>query len=214
ENSGYFKGLNCGIKYLKQQSITVDFLVIGNNDLIFPNDFFTSIALKSNIICDYPVISPNIVTEDGFHQNPHVINKISWFREVVYDLYFSSFAFAKLISRLSSLTKKYTARTDESQFFKSQIIYQGHGSCYILTPIFWEYFDELFAPSFLMGEEYFLSFQLSQFGLNIFYESSIKVVHKWHASLSLEPKRKIWEISKDSHKIYKRHLKYYNKLKS
>src|SRR5262245_23216514 len=39
DNLGYFKGLNCGIDYLRQSHADVEFIVIGNNDLVFPEDF-------------------------------------------------------------------------------------------------------------------------------------------------------------------------------
>ena len=60
-----------------------------------------------------------------------------------------------------------------------------------------------------MGEEFFLAFQLKLFNLQLFYEPSIKVYHQDHASVSLLSSKKFWNISKSSHKIYKKYLKSY-----
>jgi hypothetical protein len=179
----------------------------GNNDLFFPKDFYNQIILNEISFLTYPVISPNIITEDGLYQNPHVINEISKFRELMYDVYFLNYTLAKIIKKIALITNYFTDRSDETFHDKSQIIYQGHGSCYILTPKFFEHFQELFAPTFLMGEEFFLSLQLKQKNLNLFYESNICLTHKWHSSINNVPARKIWEISRESHRIYRKYIK-------
>ena len=43
ENLGYFKGLNIGIRYIREQNIIIKYLIIGNNDLYFPIDFYKNI---------------------------------------------------------------------------------------------------------------------------------------------------------------------------
>jgi GT2 family glycosyltransferase len=75
ENCGYFKGLNKGISFLRDLNPEFDVVVIGNNDLKFNSDFIESVQKNDAILTQYPVISPDIVTADGGHQNPHVIKK-------------------------------------------------------------------------------------------------------------------------------------------
>src|ERR1700676_135036 len=104
----------------------------------------------------HPVICPDIVTLDGIHQNPHVIERISRIRELVYDIYYSYYYVALLIRRLASLTARFTDRTDETEWSVRRLIYQGHGACYVLGPAFFRNCAELWAPTFLMGEEFFL----------------------------------------------------------
>ena len=207
ENLGYFNGLNIGLNFIREKHFVFKYLVIGNNDLYFPKNFYMNILLNEEPFKKFPVISPNIVTEDGFFQNPHVIKEISKFREIIYDLYFYNNTIAKLIKKIAKVTNFFTDRSDEKFNNKSQIIYQGHGSCYILTPKFFDHFDELFAPTFLMGEEFFLSWQLKQKDLELFYESNVKIIHKWHASINNVPPKKIWEIAKVSHKVYRKYIK-------
>ena len=99
-----------------------------------------------------------------------------------------------LIGYLSNATKKITDRDDEEQFEVAQTIYQGYGACYILGPLFFENFDLLWAPTFLMGEKnFFLSKQLEKKGMKVYYEPSIKVNHHDHATMSKLPSKKALE---------------------
>ena len=150
KNVGYFKGLNQGIKYLREHFPSIEHMVIGNNDVLFYNDFYETILAKNNLMLKYPVIAPNIITVDGFHQNPHVISQISKLREIVYDIYHVHFFFAKTIIKLAQLTQSVTDRKDEEQHEDAQEIYQGYGACYILTPLFFKNFKSLWSPTFLM----------------------------------------------------------------
>ena len=135
-NVGYFKGLNKGIDYIKNNNKDINHIVIGNNDLIFSTNFIDSLRGKYNLFKHYPVISPNIITLDGVHQNPHVVKKISRFRETIYDLYYSKYYLAVLIEKIAEVTHLFTDRKDEEQFKIAQEIYQGYGACYILGPVF------------------------------------------------------------------------------
>jgi GT2 family glycosyltransferase len=207
ENFGYFKGLNIGIKYLRLNQQNLDYIVIGNNDLLFQKDFIKSVYSKERIFEQYPVVSPDLITLDGVHQNPHVIKKISKSREFIYDLYYGSYLMAQLISLLAMTTKKITDRNDEKQFGIAQTIYQGYGACYILGQEFFKHFDQLWAPTFLMGEEFFLSKQLESKKMNIFYEPGIRVIHQEHASVGKIPRKMLWKFSRESHKLYRKYVK-------
>lgn len=207
ENSGYFRGLNFGIKYLRDNHKNINYIIIGNNDLVFPPDFIKSIYANRAIFEIYPVVSPDLVTLDGIHQNPHAIKKISKLRKLIYDLYFSSYRLALIISIIAKTTKKITGRKDGTQYGVAQTIYMGHGACYILGPEFFKHYDQLWAPTFLMGEEFFLSKQIESKNFKIFYEPSIIVNHQCHATMDKMPRKKLWEIAKKSHKTYRRYVK-------
>jgi GT2 family glycosyltransferase len=202
-NVGYFGGLNIGIRYINQNNLPFDTLVIGNNDLNFPKDFKSMILKKSDLVLKYPVICPNIITLNGEHQNPHVITNISKIREVIYDICYMNFYFFKLIGLLAKWTHSFTDRKDEQQNHIAQEIYQGYGACYILTPIFFKYFDQLDNLSFLFYEEFFLSKQLERVGYKYFYEPEITLVHRLHASTGLQPKYKLWKLARDAHKTHR-----------
>ena len=207
ENAGYFKGLNLGIKYLRNNEHNVNYVVVGNNDLYFPNNFVISMCGNIDKFETHAVLSPNIITLDGVHQNPHVVKQISKFREVIYDLYFTNYYLALIIKKIAAVTKRFTDRKDEEQFETAQIIYQGYGACYILGPLFFKHFDDLWAPTFLMGEEYFLSKQLESKNLHLYYEPSIIVNHHFHSATAKVPSKKLWEVARQSHKVYRRYVK-------
>jgi GT2 family glycosyltransferase len=208
-NLGYFRGLNAGILQVRTKHPDVAAIVIGNNDLVFPPNFGDLIQKNEDKLRLYSVISPNIITLDGVHQNPHVIHKISAGREVVYDLYYANYYLAVVIRKLAKLTTLFTDRDDESRHEIAQPIYQGHGACYVLTPVFFEHFSELWAPTFLMGEEFFLSKQLDDRGMKVFYEPSIIVKHHCHAAIDKIPSKKLWQISRDAHRVYRNHVRIF-----
>lgn len=208
-NVGYFRGLNVGIKYLRSRFSNLNTIVIGNNDLVFPVDFISLLDRNKHLFEKYPVISPDIVTLDGVHQNPHVIVGTSRFREFVWDAYFSSYYIAMAIRKISAVTRRITERKDYHTYKISQPIYQGYGACYILTKCFFANFESLWAPTFLMGEEFFLAKQIESKGYRVFYESDILVQHHDHAAVSKLPSRNLWEITKRYHKIYRKFITPY-----
>lgn len=207
KNLGYFAGLNMGIRRLRESVPGIEWMVVGNNDLEFPPDFCAKLEAVAPEIARYPVVSPDIVTGDGEHQNPHVISHISKVREVFYDLYYSNYYLGLLVQMLAQTFQRLTDRSDEQQWQVARTIYQGHGSAYILGPRFFELFEELWAPTFLMSEEFFLSKQLSDVGEQVYYEPRISLRHMWHASFEGLPSRRRWEFARDAHRVYRRHVK-------
>jgi GT2 family glycosyltransferase len=206
ENLGYFRGLNVGIEYIRSRYNDVQFIVCGNNDLVFPADFTDRVSAKRTFLETHAVIAPDLVTLDNVHQNPHVTDRISKGRMFVWDLYYSNYALAIVIRFLARLTRRFTARTDSNQHMVGRAISQGYGACYILTPLFFKNFKRLWAPTFLMGEEFFLSKQLDSRSLKTYYEPSIIVNHHDHATLNKLPSKRLWQLSRESHKVYQRYM--------
>jgi GT2 family glycosyltransferase len=207
-NIGYFKGLNIGIEYLRN-NVECDFMVIGNNDLIFPMTFIEDFKKNHEILNKYAVISPNIITLDNECQNPHVLYNISKIRHIIYDIYYMNYTISIVMKFLAISLNKLFKRKDYLYSENAGVIYQGYGACYILGPIFFKFYNQLFAPTFLMGEEFFLSYQLKLQNLELYYEPTIKVYHQDHATTGMIESHKFWKISKESHKIYKKYLRSY-----
>jgi GT2 family glycosyltransferase len=200
-NLGYFNGLNLGIQRLLSTDPKFDLVVVGNNDLIFPPDFADSLERNVGLFKKHPVISPDIVTLDGEHQNPHVLHGISAFRTLVYDAYYTSHTIAQIIRKLAAITRRATDRADETHYETAQEIEQGYGACYLLTPMFFLHFSELSAPTFMYHEELFLTEQLREQGMRVYYDPSIQVFHNCHATTGSVPSRKAWELGRDAHRI-------------
>ena len=207
ENAGYFRGLNAGLRALRRRRPDVEWVIAGNNDLEFAPDFCDKLERLAPALKAHSVISPDIVTLDGEHQNPHVISSISAVREIFYDLYYSNYYVGMLIYKLAKLLPKVSERSDEKQWQIPRSIYQGHGSCYLLTPRFFEQFSEFWAPTFMMSEEFFLSKQLKDVGEQVYYEPRIQVTHHWHGSLDKIPSRRRWDMARDAHREYRKYVK-------
>ncbi len=207
ENTGYFRGLNVGLKALRQRRPDIEWVVAGNNDLEFPENFCDVLWQNAEALRAHSVISPDVVTLDGEHQNPHVIASISTTREVFYDLYYSNYHLGRLIHKVAKMFPRVSERSDEEQWQVAQPIYQGHGSCYVLGPRFFRQFTELWAPTFMMSEEFFLSLQLKDVGEQVWYEPKLRVIHHWHGSLEKVLSRQRWEMARNAHREYRRHVK-------
>jgi GT2 family glycosyltransferase len=209
-NVGYFKGLNLGLRHLRATQPDIEIMVVGNNDLIFPNDFAETIARNLNTLMERAVVSPDILTLDGVHQNPHVVSEIGRFRELIYDLYYANYYLATGIQKVAQLTRGFTGRPDQTCHGVAQEIYQGYGACYLLGPVFFRHFQELWAPTFMMHEEYFLSKQLSDQGMRVYYEPDIKVLHRCRGATGKISSRKAWEIARTAQKVYREHVKIFS----
>jgi GT2 family glycosyltransferase len=102
ENIGYFRALNKGLSAIQEKNALV---IVGNNDIEFNEDFL----LKLNNIeyeDDIFVIAPNVITRDGFHQNPHCAERLSIFRKVGYRIYFSNYYLGQLLFWIMQKIKK------------------------------------------------------------------------------------------------------------
>ncbi len=209
QNVGYFAGLNIGIAAARRDDPQSDWMVVGNNDLEFPEDFCEKLDQKKMEFRSKSVVSPDVATLDGEHQNPHVITGISTIREIFYDIYYSNYWLGMFIYKAAKLFPRVTRRGDELHWKKSQYINQGHGSCYLLTPRFFSQFDSLWAPTFMMSEEAFLSIQLERVGEQVFYSPDISVTHHWHGSLRDVPSRNRWNMARDAHKEYRKYIKVF-----
>lgn len=209
-NVGYFAGLNLGLEAVRSLHPGIGWVVAGNNDLEFPEDFCDRLQDALPTFVAHSVISPDIVTLDGEHQNPHVISHISPMREVFYDLYYFNYHLGRAIYRLAKLFPRATRRGDEDEWQTARPIYQGHGSCYLLTPKFFERYGSLWAPTFMMAEEVFLSLQLRERGEQVYYSPAIRVTHRWHGSLQSLPSRQRWAMARDAHREYRKHVKIFS----
>lgn len=206
-NVGYFGGLNIGILHTKKDSET--YVIIGNNDLTFDQEFVMNLK-KIRYDPSVMIIAPDIITKDGIHQNPHVVDKVSRTEKLKSMLYFSNY-FVGQLGRIVNRTVRKVLRRKKvhktNRHYQSQmIIKRGIGACYVLTPNFFKSLDKLDDRIFLWGEEALLSAQVESVGGKTLYDPSIVVHHHESASVNaIEPRNK-YNIVKDSYKIYRKYL--------
>lgn len=201
-NVGYFAGLNLGIERLRRTAPQVAHLVVGNNDLEFPAGFMDGLEAHAAVFARWPVVSPDLVTPAGVHQNPLVRQPITRARQMVWRAYYTNHAVATVIAWLARATHRWTARPErvrgDEWSREAGPVIQGYGACYILGPLYFKHFDRLYAPTFLMQEEFFLGEQLRAVGQQVYYDPRFVVLHRDHAAFDRLPSRRIWEVSRDS----------------
>lgn len=199
-NLGYFGGLNAGLKAMPPGQ---DLVIIGNNDLEFDDDFcLTLIGNRYEPMVQ--VVCPDVVTKDGVHQNPHVLERTDWVRRTKFDLYFSHYLVGCLLSAISNrIVKKVQAPRGPGV---AREICMGVGACYVLLPEFLRHSQSLFFDWFLYGEEACLSWQVRSTGGITWYDPSLRVRHAESASCSKLPGRVAYEMGREAYWGYRSRL--------
>ena len=197
-NLGYFSGINFGLKAIDPKDF--DFVVVCNNDLEFDFEFCRKVVSQSyakNIFS----ICPDVVTSDGFHQNPHVLKPIGLMRRLKYDLYYSHYNVAWTLTLVKNFFRP--IKSSPPQPMEGCVIHMGIGAIYVLTREFFRQFKELNYPFFLYGEEAFLSEQIHSAGGALWFDPSLRVLHAESAATSKIPRRAIYEFSRKGYSEYR-----------
>lgn len=202
-NLGYFGGLNLGLSGL--ELARNDYVIIGNNDLAFSNDFVDRL-MNSKYAEDVLVVAPNVITADGFNQNPHCINRVTPMRKFLYDLYFTNYWIALFLTSGAKLIKKMRGGRSNPQAKTSQNIHMGIGACYVLLPAYFKHFTKLDDSVFLYGEEALLAGQVMSVNGKIYYDADLIVNHAETATLSKLPSKVTYRFAQESYPKYKKHI--------
>ena len=208
-NLGYFKGLNLGLDSIGNKD-EYDYVVIGNNDLTFENNFINELSnekLDSSIF----VIAPNIIKPDGSHQNPHIVNKFNFIERLYRRLYYTNYYISVFMQFFMSLKIRLSKSYDRDGSNREQLILMGYGACYILTHDFFKNFKNLDAPNFLMGEEGVLANQILSKNGKTIYKPNIIVHHHDHTSIGKITNRKLYNFSKESYEYAFKNHKFLSK---
>lgn len=202
-NLGYFKALNVGIGRVKHKRGKI--FVVSNNDIQFDKNFLIQLA-NIQYSKDTLIISPNVITKNGIHQNPHYITRVSKTRKLMYNFYFKNYYLGQIIYFFAQIYKKIFLPRNKNNYNKYLHIYMGIGACYIIKDIFFEYYKKLDDRVFLWGEEALLANQVKQVNGKILYAPNLIVYHAESGSVKKIPSKLQYNITKDSYKIYKKYL--------
>lgn len=201
KNLGYFGAFNYvfDANMIKQSEV----VILCNNDLIFSSNFLRT-YLSAKYPFDVDVVCPDVITVDGVHQNPHVQKRYNFMQRLKLDLYFSHYYFAvllKCIQRILYTLKKPSRKLESSP---SGYLLMGIGAIYILQSSFLAKFKSLHFPHFLYGEEAYLSKQVHDGGGRLYFDSSLKVLHKESATLSKLPGRVTYNFGRAGYWFYRK----------
>lgn len=201
KNLGYFGGLNYGLDGILNYGD--DYLVICNNDLTFDSEFCFSLCGRSYATNVFAVC-PDVITADGLHQNPHSLRKIDWIRRFQFDLYFSHYYVARLMSMILRVIRP--VKVSPAQPVVGCEIHMGIGAIYVLTSEFLKRFRKLNFPHFLYGEEAYFSDQIHAAGGVLWFDPDLRVSHAESATLSKVPKRTAYEFARSGYPSYRKML--------
>ncbi|MDD1538231.1 glycosyltransferase family 2 protein [Riemerella anatipestifer] len=201
ENKGYFQGLNFGIHKAREINPSCRMMVVGNNDIVFDKKFL-SILVDLPIEDKAMVLSPDVITNEGSHENPHVVNKIGFLRKLKYDLFYSHYIVGKILSKLKDINKRPFKAYDPER----KKLHMGIGALYILTPNFFKHYEYLSEEVFLYGEEAILAGQVQAVGGEIWYEPSLVCHHNESSTTSKMASKAKYKIIQESYRIYRKYL--------
>src|SRR5690606_33134061 len=145
---------------------------------------------------------PDVITNDGSHENPQLRNRISKFKKMSFDIYYSNYYIAKFIDIFYKTKDRKFKTYDPIR----QEVYQGIGAIYILTQSFFKYFDKLWEKVFLYCEEPILSAQVRSVNGKIIYDPILKCFHNESASTSKIGSRNKYEIYRKSYRIARKYM--------
>jgi GT2 family glycosyltransferase len=200
-NLGYFGGLNHGLEQSAPEGIA--YTVVCNNDLQFAAEFCETLSTKQYDPCVF-AICPDVVTADGVHQNPHILNRIGWFRRFQFDLYFSHYYMSRLLTAILRFIRPNRSSPPQPQ--GSCEVHMGVGACYVLTAEFFRRFKTLRYSFFLYGEEAYIADQIHSAGGRLLFDPDLRVEHAESDALSKVPNRTAYEYARKGYPDYRRLL--------
>jgi GT2 family glycosyltransferase len=210
QNLGYFKALNIGIAFAMDNLVnkapcTRNHIVVSNNDVEFDSRFMGRLS-EMEYSGDTLAVAPNVISSDGYNENPHCIRRLSRLRKLGYRVYVSNYYLGKALYWFVQKLKNIRGPRKNDQAGIPQFIYMGIGACYILTEHFFRHFSRLDDRVFLWGEEALLAGQIASVGGRIWYEPGLVLHHKESSTVSRVPSRQAYDIWKESFRIYSKYL--------
>ncbi|MDA9136419.1 glycosyltransferase [Ascidiaceihabitans sp.] len=208
KNMGYFPAISLA---LQQYADGYDYVVAGNNDLIY-DPSFTSKLVQKTYEDPIMVVCPDIVTADGVHQNPHHKRRLAKWQRLYFDVYFSHYSVGRLVNSLKKILLRVLKRNqyfaqDDTVQPKASLIDQGVGACYIFLPSFLQKAgNQLYYEWFLYGEEACLSWQVKDLKGVMWYDPELSVWHAESATLSKISTRQNYEFARSSFWNYRKLL--------
>lgn len=209
-NIGYFPAINYCLNIIKNKNF--DYYLVGNNDVLCHSNWTTVFENKKEIIDKYPVISPRIINEDGFDQNPMIPKSYTLFHLIRLVIHNINYRLSKLLLKIVTVLKIYKKNYKlQSQNNVEGEIAIGFGAFYILTKDFFNNKINIPQDSFLMGEEQFLYINLKRAKKRFYYLPSLILFHREHSSVSLIPDKFLWSLNKKAFwkYIWKMPIRFY-----
>ena len=187
DNLGFARGNNIGFNYAKHK-LKADFIILLNNDTVIKQKDFSDVIVRKYREYNYSVLGPDIITADGFHQNPG--SKQEWtVKELNFFILKKRIRLVLSYCHLDGLADKF--KKHDKEIYRPNAI-EGdvkntilHGACLIFSPQYIERFDGLNDQTFLYMEEDVLKLYSDFYGFLMLYSSDLSVFHKEDVATNL-----------------------------
>lgn len=197
QNLGYMNGMIYGYYEFKNKTgIYPDYVLMSNTDIKYNKDFF-SILNQKNYSEDIWCIGPSIFSKcRSSFDNPVLYERLSK-SQLISKINFLSIPFiGAFYVKLSDMKAKLKKRPESN----SSIVYQVHGSCFIIRNVFANLLCENKYGMLLYSEESFISEEVRKHGKTTFYDCDLKIIHYDHSVTKKIKKSKIAKLNATSMK--------------
>lgn len=188
KNYGYAVGNNIGINYLRENG--VDYIAVVNNDTVFPNgDLIEQIKSSPE---NAGVISLELDNTDGTKQSPYGLVKgpIKTYLKIGIRHFLIIIGVYKLIRWIK---RKFIKSKEQLNIIEyDKLDYVISGAAFILTPAFFEKYNQLFNKTFLYCEEHILAMYLKKAKLKTYMLFDTKIVHLESQTATFSSYKKLW----------------------
>lgn len=180
KNLGFAKGNNIGFSYAKKK-YRANFIIQLNNDTIIDQSNFNEIVIEKYYSTNYAVLGPDIITADGFHQNP--LQEHKWTKRTLriarlkkrIRIIFFYFHLNSIVKMLQKQKVQIYRKEKIEHDVKNTML---HGACLIFSPKYIDRFEGLDPRTFLYMEEDILKLYMDHYGMLMVYSGELVVYHK------------------------------------
>lgn len=220
KNEGFAQGNNIGYRYAKN-NIHADIIIVMNSDVnIKDKAFIVKLVSYVKKYSEISIIAPDIVTKNGFHQNPYLKNAISTrdqkkiiVKKKIGFILYSIPVLGKILINRKSVKEFQPYHREKISSVQEKIV--PHGACVIYLPK-WVYEENqaFIEGTFLFVEEELLFDYCNLKKHNIIYEPQFVVFHMEDASQDsinstfLQKKRMQMKFEIESRKLLLKYRKY------
>jgi GT2 family glycosyltransferase len=178
ENLGFSRGNNMAYEYAKQHWNS-EFVIVANNDILFPEKDFVGKIRKEYENSKFGVLSPDIYhVRLGIHQSPISEQMILPVGSVRKTIFLNSVA----VSLFPLFYRFFRKTVQDSVYESTDLSYRKDivpmGACLIFSRMLLEKKEKLFSPeTFFYYEEYILSCWCKKNNVDIVFQPEIQVLH-------------------------------------
>ena len=138
----------------------------------------------------------------GIQLNPFMIDPLSRFEKIFWNIYFFSYPLSILMLRIKKLIEPYYNKSKRKNITTNKQVYAVHGSAILFSNYFFDkggWIDENFE---MYGEELTVAEIAKKLNIPITFFSELNIIHHEHKSTEMIDKRLLFNKAKKSHRYF------------